>query len=138
MLTFHLFQGLEWHDGVPTTARDAAWTIDAARDPAGEYPRRRDLADVAAVMSPDDSTLVLRFAAPRAAVPDVLTDLALLPRHLLDSVPKGSVRRAAWNRQPVGNGPFKFLAHEANRRWVFTANADFPAELGGSGEMILE
>src|ERR1043166_2118926 len=32
-LTLHLFAGLRWHDGAPTTARDAAWTLDAARDP---------------------------------------------------------------------------------------------------------
>jgi ABC-type transport system substrate-binding protein len=31
----------------------------------------------------------------------------------------------------VGNGPFRFVAHEPNRRWVFAANADFPAALGG-------
>ncbi len=131
VLTFHLFPGLKWHDGAPTTARDAAWTLDAARDPAGEYPRRRDLADLTGVTASDDSTLVLRFAQPRSGVPDVLTDLALLPRHLLDTVPKSGLRQAAWNRHPVGNGPFKFVAHDANRRWVFTANADFPPELGG-------
>ncbi len=131
VLTFHLFPGLEWHDGAPTTARDAAWTLDAARDPAGEYPRRRDLADLTGVTASDDSTLVLRFAQPRSGVPDVLTDLALVPRHLLDTEPKSGLRQAAWNRHPVGNGPFKFVAHEANRRWVFTANADFPPELGG-------
>lgn len=131
VLTFHLFPGLTWHDGAPTTARDAAWTLDAARDPAGEYPRRRDLADLTGVTASDDSTLVLRFAQPRSGVPDVLTDLALVPRHLLDTVPNRGLRQAAWNRHPVGNGPFKFVAHDANRRWVFTANADFPPELGG-------
>jgi len=130
-LTLHLFSGLRWHDGAATTARDAAWTLDAARDPAGEYPRRRDLADLTAVTAADDSTLVLQFAAPRDVVPDVLTDLALLPRHLFDTVPKGHLRRAAWNQHPVGNGPFRFVAHESNRRWVFTANREFPAELGG-------
>jgi peptide/nickel transport system substrate-binding protein len=31
----------------------------------------------------------------------------------------------------VGNGPFRFVAHEPNRRWVFAANPDFPAVLGG-------
>jgi len=131
VLTFHLFPNLEWHDGAATTARDAAWTLDAARDPAGEYPRRRDLRDVTRVLASDDSTLVLHFAEPRTDVPDVLTDLALLPRHLLDTVPRGHLRQASWNQHPVGNGPFRFVAHEANRRWVFTANESFPAELGG-------
>jgi peptide/nickel transport system substrate-binding protein len=31
----------------------------------------------------------------------------------------------------VGNGPFRFVTHEPNRRWVFAAHPDFPAELGG-------
>ncbi len=31
----------------------------------------------------------------------------------------------------MGNGPFRFVAHEPNRRWVFAADSSFPAELGG-------
>lgn len=131
-LTMRLFSGLAWHDGTPTTARDAQWTLDAARDSAGEYPRRRDLAGLLEVTAPDDSTLRLRFGRPTSTIPDVLTDLALLPRHLLDTaLQRGGLRRAAWNRRPVGNGPFRFVAYEPNRRWVFEANRDFPAELGG-------
>jgi peptide/nickel transport system substrate-binding protein len=130
-LTFRLFPGLRWHDGVPTTARDAAWTLDAARDPVTGYPRRAELADVIGVEDWDDSTLVLRFARPMAAVPDVLTDLALLPAHLLDTVPRSALRRADWNRRPVGNGPFRFVSYQPNRRWVFAANPEFPVELGG-------
>jgi peptide/nickel transport system substrate-binding protein len=131
MVTLRLATGLRWHDGRATTARDAAWTLDMARDPAGEYPRRRDLAAITAIAAPDDSTLEIRFDRPEATLPDVLTDLAILPRHLLDTVPRTALRQAAWNRSPVGNGPFRFVAHEANRRWVFVANRDFPPELGG-------
>ena len=45
-----------------------------------------------------------------------------------------SARRAApggVERAPVGNGPFRFVAHEPNRRWVFAADPAFPAALGG-------
>jgi peptide/nickel transport system substrate-binding protein len=132
VLTMRLFSGLAWHDGTPTTARDAQWTLDAARDSAGEYPRRRDLAGLIEVAAPDDSTLVLRFDRPTTRIPDVLTDLALLPRHLLHTAARGrGLRQAEWNRRPVGNGPFRFVAYEANRRWVFEANRGFPAGLGG-------
>ena len=31
----------------------------------------------------------------------------------------------------MGNGPFRFVSHESNRRWVFAANPDFPQALGG-------
>ncbi|MGE0352051.1 MAG: ABC transporter substrate-binding protein [Gemmatimonadales bacterium] len=126
-----LATSLRWHDGVPTTARDVVWTLDRARDPGTGYPRLPDLAGVSRVSAPDDSTVVIDFAVPRNDLPDVLTDLAILPAHLLDTVPAGGLRSAAWNQDPVGNGPFRFMAHEPNRRWVFEANPRFPAELGG-------
>src|SRR5216117_4097050 len=58
-------------------------------------------------------------------------DLAILPAHLLDSVPHARLRDASWNVHPVGNGPFRFVTHEPNRRWVFARSADFPADMGG-------
>ena len=130
-LTLHIFRGLRWHDGVVTTANDAAWTLRAALDPATGYPRRNDLAELLDAAAPDDSTLALSFRSPPPGIPDVLTDLAILPRHLLDSIPVGRLRQAAWNRRPVGNGPFKFVDYQPNRRWVFAANPEFPAALGG-------
>jgi peptide/nickel transport system substrate-binding protein len=130
-LTFRLARGVRWHDGVATTARDVRWTLEAARDPVVGYPRAAELAGLRAVVAPDDSTVTLRFAVPQSRFPDVLTDLAILPAHLLDTVPRERLRRAAWNEHPVGNGPFRFVAHEPNRRWVFAANPDFPAALGG-------
>ncbi len=130
VLTFRLRE-LRWHDGQPTTARDVAWTLDAARDPATGYPRQNDFANVSTVTAPDDSTVVLRFRDPVTTFPDVLTDLAILPAHALDSIPHARLRQAAWNEQPVGNGPFRFVLHEPHRRWVFAANPDFPLGLGG-------
>ena len=130
-LVVYLETTLRWHDGAPTTAKDVKWTLDAARDPATGYPRATDLASVDSVAAADDSTLTLRFSVPQSRFPDVLTDLAILPAHLLDTVPRARLREAGWNANPVGNGPFRFVTHEPNRRWVFTANQDFPASLGG-------
>ena len=134
-LTFHLRSDIRWHDGVPTTARDVVWTLNAARDPATGYPRMSQLQGLTAVTLVNDSTVTLQFAGPLPSaardIPDVLTDLAIAPAHLLNSVPHAQLRAAAWNSHPVGNGPFRFVLHEANRRWVFARNENFPAELGG-------
>src|SRR3989454_838678 len=130
-LRFRLQSGVHWHDGTPTTARDVVWTLNAARDPATGYPRLNDLAAVSWVTDPDDSTVVVRFAAPQRGFPDVLTDLAILPSRLLDTVPASRLREAAWNDHPVGNGPFRFVSHEPRRCWVFAADSTFPAALGG-------
>src|SRR6185436_18568923 len=60
-LTLKIFSGLRWHDGAPTTAHDAAWTLQTALDPATGYPRRADLANLLEVTAPDNTTLVLSF-----------------------------------------------------------------------------
>lgn len=130
-LTFHLETAVPWHDGRPTSARDVAWTLNAARNPATGYPRANELAELDSLRDVDDSTVVLQFRGPQTRFPDLLTDLAILPAHLLDTVPYARLRQAAWNTAPVGNGPFRFVSHEPNRRWVFAANPDFPARLGG-------
>jgi peptide/nickel transport system substrate-binding protein len=130
-VTLTLFAGLAWDDGWPTVARDVVWTFDAARDPATGYPRLADLANISDVRAPDDTTVVVRFRTAQSLLPDVFTDLAILPAHLLDSVPHAQLRQAAWNEHPVGNGPFRFVAHQPHRRWVFERNAAFPATLGG-------
>lgn len=131
-LMLHLENTVSWHDGRPTTARDVAWTLNAARDPATGYPRASELTAIDSVIVQDDSTTVVRFQEPQARFPDVLTDLAILPAHGFGSVPHDRLRQAAWNEAPVGNGPFRFVSHEPNRRWVFAANRDFPAALGGA------
>ncbi|MGH7518504.1 MAG: ABC transporter substrate-binding protein, partial [Gemmatimonadales bacterium] len=130
-LVFELNADVRWHDGRPTTARDVAWTLEAARDPATGYPRLADLADLAEVRVENERRVRLRFRVPQSDIPDVLTDLAVLPEHLLGATPRDRMREAAWNRAPVGNGPFRFVRHEPNRRWVFVANPAFPATLGG-------
>jgi peptide/nickel transport system substrate-binding protein len=130
-LTLHLTTAVRWDDGAPTTARDAAWTLLAARDPATGYPRQSELAAVDTVVALDDSTLRISYAQRQRGIGDVLTDLAMLPAHLLDTIPHAQLRGAAWNVTPVGNGPFSFVSHQPNRRWVFAANPHFPTSLGG-------
>ena len=45
------------------------------------------------------------------------------------------MRRASYNTNPIGNGPFRFRTREAGRRWVFDRSPDFPAELGGPAKI---
>ena len=130
-LTLHLDPALRWHDGRPTTARDAAFTFALARDPAVGSPRRAEAAVVERADALDDTTLVVRFAAPQPGVPAVLCELPLVPRHLLDTVPRARLREAAYERAPVGNGPFRFVARAPGARWTFARNDRFPVSLGG-------
>ncbi len=131
-LAFQLVRALRWHDGRPTTSADVAFTLLAARDPVTGYWRSSDLAALDTVLEPDPLTAVLRFRSPQAAFPLVLCELPVLPAHLLRSVPRREMRRAAFNLAPVGNGPFRFVEREPGQRWVFARNAEFPPALGGA------
>ena len=112
-LTFHLWHGLRWHDGIPTTARDVAFTLDAARDPETGYYRRGDLDGIERVEALDDSTVALTFAAPQPRFPAVLCELPIVPRHLLERVPRAAFRTHPLARAPVGTGPFRFVERRA-------------------------
>jgi peptide/nickel transport system substrate-binding protein len=135
VLTFRLQPALRWHDGRPTTARDVAFTLDAARDAATGYPRYGDLAGIARVTALDDSTVEVRYSTPQAAFPEVLAELPILPMHLLAGTPRSEMRRAEFNLAPIGNGPFRFAGRRAGERWVFERNPDFPAALGGPPQL---
>ena len=130
-LDFALRRDVRWHDGAPTGAADVVFTLDAARDSATGYPRKADLACLTGVRALDPFTVLLEFCRPQRAFPDVLVELGILPAHLLAAVPHAELRRAPFNEHPVGNGPYRFVSHVANQRWVFEANRDFPAALGG-------
>ncbi len=131
VLTMHLVADLRWHDGVPTTAQDVRFSLDAARDPAVASPRAGDLALLDSTHVESDTVVRLHFASHQSRMPNVLAELPLAPRHLLDTVPREAWRRAEYAINPVGNGPFRFVDRVAGRRWRFVRNVDFPASLGG-------
>lgn len=130
-LMLRLAPDLRWHDGVPTTARDAAFTFLAARDPATGFARASELASLDTAVALDDTTLLFRFHHAPPALPPLLTELPLLPAHLLAGTPRTALRSAAFERVPVGNGPFRFQARQRGSSWSFVRNDAFPASLGG-------
>src|SRR4051794_19120246 len=105
-LTLHLVADIRWHDGKPTTARDVAFTINAARNPEAGFWRATDLATVDSAAASDDSTAVVHFSSPPPSFPLIFCELPILPSHLLSQWPLADMRRAPFNLAPVGNGPF--------------------------------
>jgi peptide/nickel transport system substrate-binding protein len=131
-VVMRLRSDVRWHDGRPVTAADVQFTFDRAKEPATASPLLASafLTEVAAAELLDSLTIRFRFARPHA---QALEDFfwAPMPRHLLESIPPAELRNAPFNRQPVGNGPFRFVEWRANEMLVLAPNPDYPAALGG-------
>jgi peptide/nickel transport system substrate-binding protein len=131
VLTFFLRRDVRWHDGVPTTAHDVKFTFDRAKNPRTAFPRASLLAlyDSAVVR---DSFTVAFYLKRHPGYLDPWFTISPMPAHLLGRVPPaGLARHPFGSERPLGNGPFRFIEHRPGDRWVFEANPDFPAELGG-------
>jgi peptide/nickel transport system substrate-binding protein len=131
-VTFRLRDDVRWHDGARTSAYDVAFTFERLKDPATAFPNPEAFDRWRSVEVIDSSTVRFRLEPPLVEPLAGWAQTAVMPEHLLDSVPAEGMRNAGFNRSPVGNGPFRFVSARENDVWVFEANPDFPEELGGA------
>lgn len=129
-VVFTLRRDVRWHDGRPTTAHDVAFTFQRMKDEKTAFPGADAFSDWLAARVLDDHTIKFSIKPHRDPL-DAWASTAIMPRHLLEAVPADKLGEAPFNQAPVGNGPFKFVSHRTNDRWVFEANRSFARSLGG-------
>ena len=124
-LTFHLRDDVYWHDGVKTTAHDVCFTLRMQQAPTTGYPNIKDKQYIKECIVVDDFTARFTFDQ---AYPYQLFDVVdghIVPKHILEAVPDGEMVTAAFNRNPIGNGPYRFKEWKAQQYIEITANEDF-------------
>jgi peptide/nickel transport system substrate-binding protein len=111
--TFTLRTDVTWHDGQPLTAADAVFTLRAIQnrnfsgDPNVGGVWRDILIDKV-----DERTIRCRLAAPFAPFLTLAT-FPILPAHLLADLPPEQWASAPFNQQPIGTGPYRLVAVNA-------------------------
>ncbi|HEX6373624.1 MAG TPA: ABC transporter substrate-binding protein [Longimicrobium sp.] len=130
-LTFHLRNDVFWHDGKKTTAYDVKYSYDMARTPETLFPNTAFWTHYRDATVVDSFTIRIGMQ-PHADFMDPWRSFSPVPRHILEgTAPSAMQTHPFGTRNPVGNGPFKFVEHVQGQRWVFAANENFPRELGG-------
>jgi peptide/nickel transport system substrate-binding protein len=124
-LTFRIRDGMLWHDGVPVTADDVIWTYEMSVDDDIAYANRSYFQYVTRAVKVDDRTVRFEFDTVHSDALMDFTEWSPMPKHLLEDIPPAEMRNAPYNRQPVGNGPFRFVSWASNQQVVFEANPDF-------------
>jgi peptide/nickel transport system substrate-binding protein len=124
VLTYHLRSDVFWHDGVPTTARDVAFTLNAMRDPRTGYANADYMANVDSVVAVDDRTVRVYFSTVYATQ---LEDCQrpIMPAHLLADLSPENIDGGGFGHRPVGNGPYRFVRWDRGETIEFQANPDF-------------
>lgn len=124
--TFHLQDGVTWHDGEPFTADDVKFTIELAQDPDSASWVGAKFTGVTNVDVVDDLTVALTMDEPNAAIVDALTFLVMLPEHeLADIAPADLVKSDWWKTHPVGTGPFMWSEYKPGEYVKLDAYDDY-------------
>ncbi len=127
--TYHLRPNVRWHDGVALTSRDVAFSWRAIVNPRNNVLHREGYQEVARIETPDARTVVVRL---KRRYPPFVTQFfttlqegakPVVPEHLLSSA--AEINDAPFNAQPVGSGPFRFVAWERGHRIVLAANEHY-------------
>ena len=128
--TVHLRKDAAWSDGMPLTADDVLFTLQAIYDPmvksvvaSNVMPGGKPISAKAV----DAQTVVLTYAAPSGIGIGLLDMFPILPRHKLAASLKDGTFAKAWTtgtppNEIVGAGPFVLREFTPGERLVFDRN----------------
>ncbi|MGC9357419.1 MAG: ABC transporter substrate-binding protein, partial [Anaerolineae bacterium] len=105
--TFRIDPRALWHDGMPVSADDVVFTTELLQDP--DYPGPPDIGALwksVRVEKIDELSVRFILSEPYAPFLDYTT-VGLLPAHLLEDTRATDLPTLAFNREPVGTGPFR-------------------------------
>ncbi|MCC6944180.1 MAG: ABC transporter substrate-binding protein [Thermomicrobiales bacterium] len=125
--TFHLRQGVTWHDGEPFTSADVLFTYGLILNKAiGSY-MASDLtiiegaqeyldgtADtIAGLTAPDDNTVVFRLTETSGPFAfSILTQHSMIPEHVWKDVSaEEMIKPVTWDSGHIGTGSFQFTEY---------------------------
>jgi peptide/nickel transport system substrate-binding protein len=114
--TFHLKEGVKWHDGKPFTAYDVEFTFrTVAFDEDYPGPRRSSLSLLEDIQVMDEHTICFILKRPFGPFMNSL-GIGIIPRHLFDPehyegegepTPIAEMYYNPYNWRPVGTGPWQ-------------------------------
>ncbi|MBD5555708.1 MAG: ABC transporter substrate-binding protein [Roseburia sp.] len=119
--TFHIRDGIKWHDGEAFTADDVKFTIEAIMDPDNGAENAPNYEDVQEITVVDEKTVSFRLAASNVAFLEYMT-MAILPKHLLEGE---DMQECDFFRNPVGTGPYRLESWDQGQSIVMVKNEDY-------------
>jgi peptide/nickel transport system substrate-binding protein len=130
--TFHLRQGVKFHDGTPWNAAAAKFNFDRLLDKSFKhyFPLAADintwwLQDVASYRAVDDATFEVIMKQPSSEFLQRLTQGGYGSAGMVSPAAVEQYGNEDVTNYPVGTGPFKFVERVFGERIVLAKNAEY-------------
>jgi peptide/nickel transport system substrate-binding protein len=124
--TFHLVDGVKFHDGTPLDAEAVKTSLERRRD--GNLLLSYFLANVTAIEAPDPNTVILKLDHAQPSLLDSFSSpygpKVVSPTALAEH--EGGDNTTSWlNENSAGTGPFRLTEFTRGEGYVLTRNDDY-------------
>ncbi|HHW7544798.1 TPA: ABC transporter substrate-binding protein [Mannheimia haemolytica] len=114
-----LRDGAKFHNGNPVTTEDVVYSFERVLDPAKASLFAQFIPFIDTVKKVDDKVVEFKLKYPFALFKERLTIVKIVPKAVVEA------GQAAFDANPVGTGPYKFVSATKDDRIVFEAFADY-------------
>jgi ABC-type transport system substrate-binding protein len=121
-ITLHLRKDVKFADGTPLNAAAVKFAVERGKDDKLNAPVRPALALVQSVDTPDESTAVLKLAQPNALFLSSFVTASMM----VSPTAVQKMGNDAFNRAPVGAGPYIVESIVQDGDSTFKRNPDWP------------
>lgn len=113
--TVKIRNNVKFHDGVPLTAEDVAFTFNTAANASGQV----DLSMLEKATALNNETVEFKLNDNQATFINKLTVIGIVPEHAYGE---------NYGQNPIGSGPYKFVKWDKGQQVILEANPDYYGE----------